>query len=354
MIWEYRNKMEFTFSEDLKGNKYLGLIQAFGKGRVLSLSECHLASPWLTKTLQAVRSWWEQSGVKAYSGNKNTGSLRTLTLREGVRTGDRMAMLTISGNPDYEFNKNDQQTFVDTLNSVLETNTSSTSIFLRIQHSLKGIETHFDEIHLQGPSHMRERLNIALDDTHPLESFIFQISPTAFFQPNTRQAEKLYAEAIKMSGLTCKSIVYDLYCGTGTLGIIAAKKAERVIGIEINPHSVLDAKANAALNGIDNITFMTGAVKQATLSNDDEKSLPHPDIVFVDPPRIGLDREALEYLIDLAPLKILYISCNPITQAENIRCLIEKGYRIASVQPIDQFPHTPHIENIVLLQKSSR
>jgi len=251
----------------------------------------------------------------------------------------------VSGDPEYAIGKKDLERFVEGLNKTFDQSSSLKSIFLRIQHASKGVETNFFEIHLSGTDHIRETLKVNK------ENFSFHISPTAFFQPNTRQAEKLYAKAIDLAKITKETVLYDLYCGTGTIGIIAAGLAKQVVGVEISPESVMDAKTNVEINGIDNITFVTGAVRNVLTQIKEIGNLPHPDIVVVDPPRPGLDAEVIRTLIEMAPEKIVYISCNPATQVENLPPLLDSGYKIMAIAPIDQFAHTPHVENIVLLQK---
>lgn len=351
--WEYRNKMEFTFSEDISGNKYLGLIIDSSRGKVLNLSECHLVNPWFIQALKAVKAWWGESELQAYHPHADKGSLRTLIMREGMRTGDRLIMLTVSGRPEYALHKHHLESFAAFLRDAVEpVNPSSyLSIFLRIQQAVKGTETNFYEMLLYGPDHIREILHIQPAKETEV-SLSFDVSPSAFFQPNTRQAEKLYSLGLQMLEIPRDSIVYDLYCGTGTLGICAAKQARKVIGIEISPESSLDARTNAAKNRLNNIEILTGPVRDVIAAKQKEGELPKPDVVMVDPPRSGLDPDTIKYLIALSPDKILYISCNPETQAENLKELQKGGYIIKAVQPVDQFPHTVHIENIVILHKS--
>lgn len=346
--WQYRNKMEFSFSNNKAKDRFLGLVMQGSKGRVINLTQCHLTHSWFVEAIQAVYAWWSDSGLDAYHPFANTGSLRTLMLREGRRTGDRMAMLTVSGNADFALNKQQLNDFVDSLRRAIEPASSDQklSIFLRIQQIAKGSPTNFYEMLLYGPDHIRETLSI--DAQRPLT---FQISPAAFFQPNTQQAERLYTEALRLAQIPQGGTIYDLYCGTGTLGICAAHFAKEVIGIEITPESVLDARANAKLNGIDNYTVHQGDVGQVLQRLRAEGRLPQPHLVMVDPPRSGLDANALAQLIELDPEKILYISCHPLTQSANIGALLEKGYRLTTVQPVDQFPQTIHIENIALLSK---
>ena len=341
--WNYRNKMEFSFSSDAAGTRYLGLMMEGGKGRVFHLTECHLCSPWFVETLKAVREWWNQSTLDAYHPYRNTGALRTLTLREGIRTGDKMVILTVSGNPDYALIKEQVQSFVQ----AVDFGNHSTSIFLRIHQIMKGQPTQFYEMLLKGPEHIEEQLTVFG------KTMRFKVSPSAFFQPNTRQAEKLYQRALEMADIQKEDVVYDLYCGTGTLGLCAAQKAARVVGVELVPEAILDARENAKLNDCENIEFFKGSVSDilAQLALDDE--IPRPDIVLVDPPRAGLDQKSLDHLCRLNPRTIVYVSCNPATQAENVQELLKAGYRLELCQPVDQFPHTVHIENIVVLKRSS-
>lgn len=352
--WNYRNKMEFSFSEDSKGNKFLGLIRDSSKGKVVSIEECHLVSPWFQDVLVAVRQWWAASDIKAFHPYRATGSLRTLTLREGINTQDKMVILNVSGDPEYALSKSDLESFTEAIKKTFKSTDqlSLKSIFLRIQQAAEGMETNFFEIHLFGADHIRETLKVSIDESARPMHFSFHVSPTAFFQPNSYQAGKLYESAMQMAEITKDNVVYDLYCGTGTLGIIAAKKAKKVVGIEISPESILDAKTNAELNGVDNIHFLTGAVRNVLSQIMQGKTHPKPDVIVVDPPRPGLDPEAMRALIEVSPNKILYVSCNPHTQADNIKEILAHGYKIIAIQPIDQFPHTPHVENVVLLQKS--
>lgn len=352
--WAYRNKMEFTFSGDSAGNKYLGLIIDSSRGKVLNLTECHLVNPWFVDALKTTRSWWKESGLLAYHPHANKGSLRTLIVREGLRTGDRLVMLTVSGVPEYALQRQQLDSFVAFLRDAVEPidPSSTLSIFLRIQQAVKGVETNFYEMLLYGPDHIREILHIQTDASLPPTDLAFDVSPSAFFQPNTRQSEKLYSLALQMLEIPENSVVYDLYCGTGTLGICAAKKANEVIGVEISPESSLDARSNAAKNHLKNVKIITGPVKDVITAIRKEGTLPLPDVVMVDPPRIGLDPDTLQHLADLKPPKLLYISCNPVSQAENIAVLQQMGYQIKAIQPVDQFPHTVHIENIVILEKN--
>lgn len=356
--WNYRNKMEFSFSQDLSGNHYLGLVLLGSRGRVFNMEECHLVNPWFVDALKSVNKWWESSGLHAYHPGKNSGSLRTLTVREGIYTGDRMVMLTVSGNPDFALNKKQLDNFKESVIAAINPADSKDkqdahlSLFLRIHQSIKGEPTNFYEMHLSGPDHIREKLHVQSKSDTSSEELLFHISPTAFFQPNTRQAEKLYSRALQLIDIPKDGIVYDLYCGTGTLGICASKHAKEVIGIEIVPESVLDARENIKLNEIENVTILEGDVGKVLekLIQDEKK---YPQVVMVDPPRAGLDKKAIQHLLKLRAPTILYISCNPYTQVENVKELTAEHYSVKCIQPVDQFPHTAHMENIVVMKRKT-
>lgn len=349
--WEYRNKMEFSFSSDAAQNKYLGLVMDSSRGKVFNLTECHLVNKWFADAVQAVRGWWQETGLEAYHPYKNTGSLRTLIVREGQRTGDRLVMLTVSGNPDYALKKHQLERFVELLKQTIMPKEATLTIFMRIQQIAKGMPTNFYEMLLFGPDHIRERLTIQVQKGSPEKTIEFTVSPSAFFQPNTRQAEKLYSMALQMVEINPDSVVYDLYCGTGTLGICASYYAKQVIGIELSPESSLDARTNAKNNQIENITTLTGAVNNVINQRRKTDPLPLPDVIMVDPPRAGLDPEVISQLLEINAPKLLYISCNPATQAQNIAKLVEGGYHLKAIQPVDQFPQTVHVENIAVLEK---
>ena len=340
--FHYRNKMEFSFSENRGGMRYLGLMIAHAEPYVFNVSTCHLCPPWFTDVLQGVRTWWELSGLSAYSPPRDTGTLRYLTLRYAMHTGQKMIILNVSGNPAFAPQRAQLDDFVSAVKQSLSSG-ETPSIFLRIHQTKKGTPTQFYEMHLSGPDHIVEELH--LQD----QTLSFKISPASFFQPNTWQAEKLYDTAL--SWLSPSTILYDLYCGTGSLGMAAAKRAERVLGIDLSPESILDAEENCRRNRILNMQLETGDVGKVLTRLKQQGVFLPPDTVMVDPPRAGLDPLAMHHLKELLPESILYISCNPVTQAENIEELMTAGYKLIHLQPVDQFPHTYHIENIALLKR---
>lgn len=337
----YRNKMEFTFSQNRAGTRYLGLMIAQAEPYVFSLQECHLGPTWFQSVVAEVRKWWEASSISAYNGSNDTGVLRYLTLRNAEKTKGKMVILNLSGRSEETLSRQDIDQFVVV---VREAAGEDVSIFLRIHQTKKGRPTQFYEMHLNGSDHLVETLRIGDKD------FSFKISPVSFFQPNTLQAERLYTEVMKR----CQGaqLVYDLYCGTGTLGMAVSSFASEVVGVELSPEAVLDAKENLRMNQIENMSVFQKDVGKWIQEMMNSPSFKRPDAVILDPPRAGLDPIALDCLKKILPSKIVYVSCNPVSQAENIRELVMSGYKIIELQPLDQFPHTYHIENIALLERN--
>lgn len=333
--YEWRNKMEFSFSEDKAGNRYLGLIMQEGKGKVFNVERCHLSNPWMSELLQEVRKWWAEENIPAYKPHRNSGTLRGLILREGITTKDRMVILHVSGNPEGALHQKQVESFKK---AVLKFTPEEGyfSAFILIQQAIKGQRTEFYEIHLAGKDMIREKIGDKL----------FLISPRSFFQPNTLQAAHLYGRAIELLELKGEETVYDLYCGTGTLSILASPFAKRVIGVELSKEACLDANLNISINKITNVEIFNGDVAEVL-----QKGFPPADAVLVDPPRTGLSKGAIGEVCRLNPKKILYVSCNFQTCAIDVLEFIQAGYHLEVVQPIDQFPHTYHVESIALLTK---
>ena len=342
-IWEYRNKMEFSFSQDKAGERYLGLILAGSRGKVLNIDQCLIAPKWMTQALQLCRDFWQKSGLAAYNYHSNTGHLRTLTLRHSPITMDRMCILTVSGNADYAIQAETLREFVRCMSALdpsKDEGKGKLAVILRIHQIAKGVKTEIYEMKLLGDDFIREEIEV-LDNK--LE---FHISPLAFFQPNTEMASEIYERALSLAKLTAEDVVYDLYCGIGSFGLSCAHLVKHVVGIELSHDSAYDARVNAQRFGINNYTILRGDVGTVL---KEHKELPKPDCILLDPPRSGLDDKAMEEVLQLQPKKIVYVSCNPATQAENVKSLTLSGYELQAIQPIDQFPHTPHIENIAIL-----
>ncbi len=332
----YRNKMEFSFSQDRKGEQFLGLIAKKSRGKVLNLRNCHIAPLWMVALCKEIREWWGRHPyLQAYHFRSGKGCLRTLTTRYFPYTGEKMVILTIT--PCIEGGMTNKE--IETLKTVCKKE-PNLSVYLRLQQTIKGQPTRFYEIHLQGPEYIHEKLTLQEKQR------IFRLSPSAFFQPNTEQAEIVYNTALSFAHIDEESHVLDLYAGIGVLGLAIAHRVKKVISIEQNPYAIFDAKLNAELNQINNIEFLQGDVEDVLPLY---KDVP-PHLVIVDPPRVGLSKKALDSLLLLQAEQILYISCNPLTQLENLQLLLPL-YEVVAIQGIDQFPHTKHVENILFLKK---
>ena len=337
--WGYRNKMEFTFSEDLKGNRFLGLCIPNSRGRVVDLKECHICPESFLDVLNKTRAFWENEGLKAYSPIRSEGMMKSLVVRQSPHTKELLVVLTTALHP---FSDDLKKRFCE---AMLSLENPPCSIYHLDQTPMKGRVTTQIYTHLHGKESITEHLYF--DENSYLK---VQVSPASFFQPNTHQAERIYKEAFALLGPLQDKIVYDLYSGIGVFGMYAANFAKHVYCMELNPQAVADAKENIRLNKMHNIEAVEGRVEEKLGEFIKEKG--RPDLVIVDPPRIGLGEKTCEFLSSAAPEKILYVSCNPITQVEDVKLLKKHNYRIEAIQPVDQFPHTPHIENILLLTKA--
>jgi 23S rRNA (uracil1939-C5)-methyltransferase len=335
-IFGYRAKMDFSFSQNKAGDKFLGLTQAKGSGRVINTKHCHLAPDWMSKALQSVQKVFESSPLAAYD-RKGSGDLRSLILREGVNTHEKMAILEVVAHKNSQLKKEDLADFFEPLKKI----DPEMSLYLRIVQMIPGVPTQIYEMHLGGPLHIHETLTV------DGKKFTFKISPSAFFQPNPKAAEVLINTMAKIVKSLHVKKICDLFCGTGTIGLSLSSYFESCISVEINPYAVFDAKENLELNQIKNVSFYQDDAAKFIQENTEIL-----DLVIVDPPRAGLGVKACHMITSFQSPYLLYVSCNPVTQAQDIHILKEKGYRIALIQPLDQFPHTNHVENIILLKKT--
>lgn len=355
--WYYRNKMEFSFGVDFDGTYALGMHPAGRRYDVLPLDACYLQSEASAALVRLIRAWGEAHGVAHHDQRRGHGFLRTLTIREGKRTGERLIELTTSPatTVTYDDAECSAEGVVSDFLSTLLTGAADAAIQIDsvvwTRHiAVKGQRTRIEHTQLHGPETFTEALHI--EGAPPMR---FQIHPRAFFQPNTLQAEVLYAEVIRATGLhdgAKTARVMDLYCGTGTIGLAMAHAAKEVIGIELSPDAVASARKNATDNHVDNITFFEGDVGEVLGA----QGLAEPgavDVVVVDPPRAGLLPSALDQLLRLAAPRLVYVSCNPTALAKNLRDLLAAGWAVESIRPVDMFPQTAHIETIAVLQRSA-
>jgi 23S rRNA (uracil1939-C5)-methyltransferase len=361
--WYYRNKMEFSFGDDHERNFALGLHPTGFQYDVLNLEACYLESEFVSRFIPEIRRRCVARGFEPLI--RDAGFLKNLTIREGKRTGERLvelvtghaeeAMIDGQLRPAMEVAQAFKDMAVETARELGE---EISSFYWTQFRAVKGEPTRMIEHHLHGEAFLHEELH--LQGARPLG---FAIHPRAFFQPNTVGAEILYATALEATGLLGQSSrarkVLDLYCGTGTIGLCMAPFADHVFGIELQPDAVDNARKNAAFNRIDNITFFVGDVGKVLESDafreavgaDDTAQGTGIDVVLVDPPRSGLLPGAVEQIKAIGAPRLVYVSCNPAALAENIRELEAGGYRLRSIQPVDMFPQTYHIENVALFER---
>jgi 23S rRNA (uracil1939-C5)-methyltransferase len=320
----YRNKLEYSFSSGEDG-LVLGFHRAGRWDEVIDVEECLLTTDVGNAIREAVKRWAREEGLEPYDQETGTGYLRHLVVREGRNTGQVLVVLVTA--PGERF---DADFLVETLTAIPEVRSIHWAVNDR-PAEVTNLPTRL----LWGEESIEEELC----------GLRFRIRPNAFLQTNTAMAEVLYGLARESAGLTGSETVYDLYCGTGTIGLSFAASATSVWGVEISEESVACAIENAALNGIENARFFAGNVGQS-LEELAEKAGP-PDVVVVDPPRAGLAGKALRRTGALRAPRVVYVSCNPTTLASDLAVLRDDyGYVLERCTPVDMFPHTPHIESV--------
>jgi 23S rRNA (uracil1939-C5)-methyltransferase len=322
--------MEFTVARPRNGEGLtIGLHEAERYDAVLDIERCLLQSDRMNAHLDEARRFFAASGLTAWDQDSGEGLLRFLMLREGYRTGETMVNVVTSSPAVSEL-----APLAERLGAL---SPRATSVVMNVNPKKASVAIGVEEHLLGGRDHIRESLG----------GIEFQVSANSFFQTNTAQAERLFALVLEATELTGEETVLDLYAGTGAISLQLARRCRHVYGVELAPAAVADAARNAVANGIDNCTFLAGEVRFA---------LPQliaqgvrAEMVVADPPRAGFHPKALRALIQLAPARIVYVSCNPATLARDLGELVHGGYRVDWVQPVDMFPHTPHIEAIARL-----
>jgi 23S rRNA (uracil1939-C5)-methyltransferase len=328
-VFHYRNKLEYSFTH-ADDRPALGFHRAGRWDEVLPIDTCLLTTDLGNAIRDTVRDWAREEGLDAYDQNTQTGYLRHLGVREGRNTGQALVLLVTA--PGERFD-------ADYLIEVLTRFPEVRSIHWAVNDSPAEV-TNVPTRLLWGDEAIEERLL----------GLRFRLRPNAFLQTNTEMAERLYRLAIDAAALTGTEVVYDLFCGTGTIGLSLAARAGSVWGVEISEEAVACAIENADLNGIGNASFFAGNVSLA-LEELRERAGP-PDAVVVDPPRAGLAGKALRRLARLEAPRVVYVSCNPTTLAGDLKALREEwGYELVRCTPVDMFPHTPHIESVSLLER---
>jgi 23S rRNA (uracil1939-C5)-methyltransferase len=312
--WRYRNKLEYSFGER-DGKVVLGFHRRGSWSQVVDAEDCLLASTGNNAERNAVREWARREGIPAYDRREGTGVLRNLVVREGRRTGQVQTRLVTSpasfARPPVD------------LHTVVEGTGGGTT----------------GPTGVLGEEFLEEELG----------GLRFRISQTAFFQTNTEMAERLCAIVAGAAALTGSERAFDLYCGIGTIGLLLARDAGEVWGIETVPEAIDDARENAARNRIENARFTAQDVRLGVRPLLEEAE--SPDVLIVDPPRSGLSKKITRRVIECEAKRIVYVSCNPTTLAPNAAQLTDAGYRLRQVTPVDMFPHTPHVECVAVLTR---
>ncbi len=339
----YRNKLEFTFSdkrwlttEEVASGEVIGKENAVGFhipglfDKVLDITECHLQPEPSNAIRNKVREYAIKNGLSFFDLKEQSGFLRTLLVRNTL-SGDVM-VIVVFFHEDVE----KREGLLDFLTNEFPQITS----LMYVINSKKNDSLN-DQLPVlyKGNDHLVEEM----------EGLKFRIGPKSFYQTNTRQALQLYTVARDFAGLTGSETVYDLYTGTGTIAIFVARMAGKVIGVEYVDEAVKDAVVNSEINNITNTSFFSGDMKDILSDSFFEKN-GRPDVIITDPPRAGMHEDVVKIIERAAPSKIVYVSCNPATQARDI-LLLSESYEVTRVQPVDMFPHTHHVENVVLLER---
>lgn len=327
----YRNKMEYTFGDFVKdGEMTLGMHRKKNFMSIVTVDNCQLVDPDFNVILKSVLAFAVEQGYTFYHKRSHSGLLRNLIIRKGVRTGELLVNIVTTSEEGFDENEFTEillsLTLANKIVGVLRTYCDGLADAV-VPDSLKT---------LYGRDYYMEKL-LGLD---------FKVSAFSFFQTNVEAAERLYTEALALVDSFEGKKAFDLYCGTGTISQVLALKAKEVLGIELVEEAVDAATENAALNGLDNCRFIAGDVFKVLNEVSDK-----PDVIVVDPPRVGIQPKALDKIISYGVKEIVYISCNPKTMAENLRYLEYYGYKCRYLKPFDNFPMTKHTECIALLEK---
>ena len=339
----YRNKLEFTFStqryrtyEEIKerDEKFtpepaLGFHAPGLFDKVVDIHTCYLQEEPTNILLNTIRTYAMARKLPYYDYKAQNGWLRNVILRI-ASTGEILVNLVM-----HHEDKEEREALLE---HILANVPGITSLNYTLNPKMNDTIYDLDVICYHGKSYIEEKL----------EDYRFKISPKSFFQTNTYQAEALYRITREFAGLTGSEILYDLYCGTGSIGIFCSKNAKKVIGIEVVEDAIKDAYENAALNGREHCKFYAGDVEKIC-TDDFFAEHGKPDVIITDPPRAGMTEKLVQQLLKMQAPKIVYVSCNPATQARDLQ-LLDVAYRITRLQPVDMFPHTHHIENVALLE----
>ena len=348
----YRNKMEYTFGNkrfllkeelndpSIRNDQDVAGFHARGMfDKLVDIQKCYLQDEPTNAIRLAVKKFAKENSYTFYDIRNHVGFLRTMQVRL-CTTGELMVNIVFG-----EENKSKREAL---LNHVMQQFPSITSLLYTINTKKNDSLFDLEPVVYHGKGYAIEKLSAGPGG----EDFQFKIGPKSFFQTNTKQGEQLYKVARDFAELSGNEIVYDLYCGTGSIGIFVSKKAKKIIGVEMIAAAIEDAKENAALNNLKDTAFFAGDVIE--VCNDDFfAEHGRPDVIITDPPRAGMHEKLVRKILDMAAPTVVYVSCNPATQARDLNLLDEK-YAVTKIQPVDMFPHTLHIENVVQLKLKNR
>lgn len=332
--YNYRNKAQFPVGKDKEGNTVIG----FYAGRTHSIIDsryCYIQSEVSNKVVSIIRSWIERYGISPYEETKHSGLIRHILVRNGFKTGEVMVCLVVTSK---------KVPALDKLVELLGDIDGLVSVCLNINKDKTNKILGDKIINVYGRDYIEDYIG----------DVKYRISPLSFYQVNPVQTEKLYSTALDFAGLTGNETVWDLYCGIGTISLFLAKSAKSVLGVEIVPQAISDAKVNAQINNIDNALFTCGAaedVEDFLTENELQHIYGNPDVIVVDPPRKGCDSKLLDTIISHSPERIVYVSCDPATLARDLKILCEDVYEIKRVRACDMFGMSGHVETVVLLSQ---
>lgn len=345
-ICEYRNKLEFTFSnkrwltwDEVAQNVQYDNMNALGFhipgafDKVLDIQECALMQGLNNRLRNGIREFANKEGVPFYDLRSHSGVLRSMMLRTST-TGE--VMLLLQARVECE---NDRVLLEKVLQYVADSFPEVTSLLYVVNNKCNDTFGDLEVVTYKGTDVIYEEM----------EGLRFKVGPKSFYQTNSKQAYNLYKVARDFAALTGEEVVYDLYTGTGTIANFVASKAKKVVGVEYVEDAIIDARVNAQLNGFNNLAFFAGDMKDI-LTRDFISEHGRPDVIITDPPRAGMHEDVISTILFAAPKRIVYVSCNPATQARDLQ-LLDVDYKVMAVQPVDMFPHTHHVENVVLLER---
>ena len=345
-VFYYRNKMEFSFSdkrwlkkEELADEKILDKNFALGLhipniyDKVLDIEECFLQSEVSNQIMNFTREFFKKRNTPIYSTKTHEGYLRNLVIKQSHHTDDLMVNLVTASEND--------ELISEFTSGLLKKIPTVTTVINNINQKMASVATGDYEKVFHGSGYIYDSIG----------EYRFRVSANSFFQTNSLQAEKLYAAALDFARLSGDEIIYDLYSGAGTITIFISRKAKEVYAFETIEPAIKDAEENASLNNIKNVKFIKADLYKSFLPIVKNEGLPKPDVMIIDPPRSGMHPTTVQDAIELSTKKIVYISCNPGTQVRDIKFLVDAGYLLKKIRPVDMFPHTYHIENVALLER---